>query len=141
MGKEGFTLVELLVVMIIISILALLGAGGYFIFIEKARENTARNALKVIQIAIEMYSTVNKGFYPMANNLMELKEQLQNYLPGGDLPANPFNNQPYSDSNNYHYKITYTYDPRENAYTLTVMDRYNIRRLFLLSNKTTVLGE
>lgn len=141
MYKSGFTLVELLVVILIISILSLVGVSGYSLLIEKARESAARSALKTIQVAVEMYSTDNKGLYPLANNLNELKEHLEKYLPNREFPPNPFNNQPYSDENNNYYKIIYTYNQIENSYTLIVMDRYNVRRVFLLSNKIVNLGE
>jgi len=139
MSRLVFTLVELVVVIVIISILALVGIAGYSIYVERARESSARSALKAIQVALEMYSTDNKGKYPIANNLSELKSQILNYLPGREYPDNPYNNMPYSDENNDHYKISYTYDPLENRYTLTVMDRYNIKRLYFLSNSISFL--
>lgn len=140
MSKSGFTLVELLIVIIIISILALIGVSGYYSFIEKSRESVAVNALKVLQTTLEMYSTDANGSYPLVSSLGELKEALKKYLPGGDLPNNPYNNMPYSDNNNQYYKISYTYDPSENAYTLTVMNRYNTRMLMLLSNRVIITG-
>lgn len=139
MGSKGFTLVELLIVIVIISILALVGVSGYAMYVERARESSARSALKTIQIALEMYSTDNKGRYPIANNLSELKAQISKYLPNGEYPNNPFNNLPYSDENNHHYKISYTYDSSENCYTLTVMDRYNIKNIYFLSNSISFL--
>lgn len=141
MDRNGFTLVELLVVIVIIFILALIGVSGYSMYAEKARESSARSALKAIQVAVEMYSTDNKGRYPIANSLNELKEQILNYLPNREYPNNPYNNMPYSDENNDHYRITYTYNAFENSYVLTVMDRYNIKRIYLLSNKVTYIGE
>ncbi|ACK42160.1 MULTISPECIES: type II secretion system protein [Dictyoglomus] len=141
MNKGGFSLIELLVVIVIISILALIGVSGYSMYLEKARESSAKSALKAIQVAVEMYSTDNKGKYPIANSLNELKAQILNYLPNREYPNNPYNNMPYSDENNDHYKITYTYDALENSYVLTVMDRYNIKRIYLLSNKITSIGE
>ncbi len=141
MIRDGFTLVELLVVIIIISIIVLIGISSYSMYLEKARESSARNALKAIQVAVEMYSTDNKGKYPTANSLNELKAQIWNYLPNREYPNNPYNNMPYSDENNDHYRITYTYNVLENSYVLTVMDRYNIKRIYLLSNKITSIGE
>ncbi|MEN2983823.1 MAG: prepilin-type N-terminal cleavage/methylation domain-containing protein [Dictyoglomaceae bacterium] len=141
MLKNGFTLVELLIVIIIIAILSIIGIVGYYSFIEKGRENTAVNALRVLHTSIEMYSTDTKGIYPRANSLNELKEVIKKYLPGGEMPKNPYNNMPYSDENNNYYRISYTYDPVENSYTLIVMNRYNYKRLLLLSNRIVIMGE
>ncbi len=138
--EKGFTLIELMVIVVIIAIIFSVGMGNYFRAIEKTRESVVTQALKTIQISLEMYATENEGNYPIANGLNELREKIKKFLPGGNLPVNPYNDQPYSDENNSHYKITYTYDPLENAYTLTVWDRYNIKRLILLSNKIVIKG-
>jgi len=133
--EKGFTIVEILIVFIIIGILLLVGVGSYYIGLEKAREISAEAGLRLLHVTVEMYAVDHEGKYPNANNLSELLEELKNYLFDRKLPENPFNNKPYSDENNDHYKITYTYDPSENAYTLTVMNRYNTKILLLLSNK------
>jgi len=137
---RGFTLIEIMIVIVVIAILFSVGIESYYRALEKTRESVATQALKVIQMSLEMYATENEGSYPLASGLNELREKIKKFLPGGNLPANPYNDQPYSDENNSYYRITYTYDPLENAYTLTVWDRYNIKRLILLSNKIVIKG-
>ncbi len=133
--KDGFTIVEILVTFVILAILMGVGVGSYFYSLEKAREISAEAGLRLLHVTIEMYATDNEGRYPTATSLHELLMALRNYLVDRDLPENPYNNKPYRDDNNDHYKITYTYDPGENAYTLTVMNRNNTRILLLLSNR------
>jgi len=139
--KKGFTIIELLVVIIIISILAIIGGGAYFSGIEKAREGSAISSLRLFHTTLEMYAVDSKGKYPVATSLDDLYHSLKEYLPNKKMPNNPYNNQPYSDENNDHYQITYTYDPLENVYTLTIWNRYNIKRLLLLSNKIVIKEE
>jgi len=139
--KRGFTIVELLVVIIIISILAIIGGGAYLSGIEKAREGAAISSLRLLHVTLEMYAVDSKGRYPVATSLDELYSSLKDYLLNKKMPDNPYNNQPYSDENNDHYQITYTYDSLENVYTLTIWNRYNIKRLLLLSNKIVIKEE
>ncbi len=138
--RKGFTIIEILIVFVILVILMGVGLGGHFYFLERAREISAKGGLRVLHIAVEMYATNHEGRYPTATNLHELLMTLRDYLVDRELPKNPYNNEPYKDDNNDHYKLTYTYDPRENAYTLTVMNRDNTKVLLLLSNRV-VLGE
>ncbi|MGB9856568.1 MAG: type II secretion system protein [Dictyoglomaceae bacterium] len=138
MSNKGFTIVEILVVFIIVGILLVVGVGSYFIGLEKAREISAEAGLRLLHVTLEFYATDHEGRYPQAKNLSELLAELKDYLVDRELPENPYNNKPYRDDNNDHYKITYTYDPIENVYTLTVMNRYNTKILLLLSNKIVV---
>lgn len=139
--RKGFTIIEILIVVVILAILMGVGLGGYSYFLERAREISAKGGLRLLHVAVEMYATNHEGRYPRATNLHELLMALRNYLVDRELPENPYNNKPYRDDNNDHYKLTYTYDPQENAYTLTVMNRNNIKVLLLLSNRVVLEGD
>ncbi|MBI2040330.1 type II secretion system protein [Candidatus Microgenomates bacterium] len=64
MKKSGFTLVELLVVVSIISLLALAGLAVYITFIKAARDSKRQSDLKFIQSALEQFHADQK-FYPV----------------------------------------------------------------------------
>ncbi|PMQ01830.1 MAG: prepilin-type cleavage/methylation domain-containing protein [Dictyoglomus sp. NZ13-RE01] len=140
MKKNGFTLIELMIVFIIIGILSFFIYNIYFSTIERARETSARANLRLLHVAVEAYATDHEGRYPTATTLNDLYLNLKKYIPNGTFPENPYNNKPYSDENNEHYKITYTYDPSLNSYTLSVMDRFNQKVLLLLSNRIVLEG-
>ncbi len=79
---RGFTLLEVLVVLSIISLLAALAVPRYVERLEEAREAVLTENLKVVRIAIDRFSA-DTGRYP--GSLAELVER--RYLR--DLPVDP----------------------------------------------------
>jgi type IV pilus assembly protein PilA len=62
-SESGFTLVELLVVMLILGILAAIAIPAFFNQRDKARDADAKAHARTAQTAIETYATDNNGEY------------------------------------------------------------------------------
>lgn len=67
--KKGFTLVELLVVLAIISIIATLGLGGYISSQVRGRDAQRKSDLRQISEALELYFS-DHNRYPYASGEM-----------------------------------------------------------------------
>lgn len=62
-GRNGFTLMELLIVMVILSILVAIATGTYASSTKRGRDNRRKNDLRSIATALEAYYS-DKGKYP-----------------------------------------------------------------------------
>jgi len=133
--EKGFTLIELMVVIVIIAILAAVALPNFMGATEKARESAVTSAVKTLQTSLELYATDHNGEY--TDNLEILEDG--NYLPGGKYPNNPATNAPYSSIDDaipedVQYAITYSYDASTNGYTITGYNRDNTKPVITLSN-------
>ncbi len=61
--ESGFTLVELLVVMLILGLLAAIAIPSFFNQRDKARDAEAKSAVRTSQTAMETYATDHQGTY------------------------------------------------------------------------------
>ena len=86
-ARKGFTLVELVVVIMILGILAAVAAPKLLGTTNTARENGLRQTLSVVRDAIERYTAENEGFPPGT----DLAAELQLYLRG-PFPTCPVGN-------------------------------------------------
>jgi prepilin-type N-terminal cleavage/methylation domain-containing protein len=88
--RGGFTLFELVVVVMILGILATIAAPRMLGTSQQATENTARQSLGVIRTAIDQFSAEHDGKMPGADGQeATFKSDLTNYLRGIDFPKCP----------------------------------------------------
>lgn len=84
----GFTLVELLVVMLVVGILMAVALPNYFSVTADARKSNFCSSLAEVEKALQMYAVRNQGFYPDKVD----QTFLQNTLYFSTVPKNPYNN-------------------------------------------------
>ncbi len=87
-GRSGFTLVELVVVILILGILAGVAAPKLFDTSAKATDNSVRTSLAIIRDAIELYAA-EQGSVPTWSNEATFKSDLDPYIRGSVFPTCP----------------------------------------------------
>ena len=99
--KKAFTLVEILIVVAILGILAAITLPTFRGHIAEAKESAAKDNLRILRNAIELYAAQHDGVppgYPY-NDPTEIPNSgifigqivISKYIK--KIPANPFNNQ------------------------------------------------
>lgn len=99
MKNKGFTIIELLVVVVIMVILSTVGVAVYNSAQKRARDSKRRADLKAIQNALEQYYISNNDVYPSIAYPGGIDNA--SYFPEGKVPVDP------KLAGNY-IKVTYT---------------------------------
>ena len=83
-NRKGFTLIELMIVVVIIGILAAIAIPNFIAMQSRAKEASVKGNAHSLQLAVEDYAVINDGVLP---TLAQLNPAM---FPGGVFPDNPF---------------------------------------------------
>ncbi len=100
--QSGFTLIEIMAVVIIIGLLS--GMVGLAVFgqVDDARRNTARTQMRTLENALDLYKMDNARYPTTEQGLQALvtrpssppeprRYPADGYLKGGEVPLDPWN--------------------------------------------------
>jgi len=83
-NTKGFTLIELMIVVVIIGILAAIAIPNFISMQDRAKEGSVKANMHTVQLAIEDFAVQNDGTYPVVDAGVVAN------CPGGVYPNNPF---------------------------------------------------
>jgi prepilin-type N-terminal cleavage/methylation domain-containing protein len=89
--QSGFTLVELMIVVVVIGVLAAIAIPNYISVQRRAREATVKSNMHTLQVSMEDYAVQNESLYPIDGTAtLPDGRTLAAVCPGGNYPVNPF---------------------------------------------------
>lgn len=95
---RGFTLIELMIVVVVIGLLAAIAYPAFQNFTNRARIATVKSTMHTVQVTAEDFASRNDGEYPAnaGDTTLEGGNTFAALLPGTTMPMNPFTSLPTS---------------------------------------------
>jgi type II secretion system protein G len=91
-NESGFTLIELMIVVVIIGILAAIAIPNFISMQDRAREGRVKANMHTLQTGVEDFAILNSGVYP--DGTAGDGAIVESLLNGTVVPENPFTGVP-----------------------------------------------
>ena len=94
-ATQGFTLIELMIVVVVVGILAAIGIPNYIAVQKRANEGSIKSNMHTLQMTVEDFGILSDGQYPTSELAIAPDGRtLPEVCPTGNYPPNPFTHLP-----------------------------------------------